>query len=137
MKTKYCFILILDAFLNSCAPIYIPNNINTPLLSKKNEATINLGFGQNGVDCQLSYAVSENIGLLLNGSYLSDESNSNFNKDITYQEHQKYIEAAIGSFGELSKNIVLEAYFGGGYGNSSSVNTYLLSDSKKIYGEGD
>jgi hypothetical protein len=136
MKVKY-YLIIIALFLTSCAPIYIPNNVNTPLLSKKHEATFNIGAGLNGADVQLSYAVSDDIGLLLNGSYLSDENKNHDGKNITYQEQQKYIEAAIGTFGSASENVVMEAYAGGGYGKSASIDSYLLNNSKKIYGEGE
>jgi hypothetical protein len=136
MKRKICLI-ILSLLLTSCAPIYIPNNINTPLLSRKNEATINLAAGQNGADCQLSYAVSDNIGVLLNGSYLLSDKKGNSGNNDTYQQKQNYIEAAVGSFGEITENAVVETYLGIGYGKSASSDSYLFDDSKKIYGEGE
>lgn len=135
-KIKNGFILASFVLLTSCAPIYIPNNVNTPLLTEAKEFTLNMSTGMDGFDCQLAYAVTDDIGLMLNGAYLSKDGTNIHDSEVKYTQQQKYIETALGWFQQPYDNFVVETYLGGGIGKSSSTDSYLFTDDKKIYGEG-
>jgi hypothetical protein len=111
---------IFIIYLNSCAPLYVPNVVNTPMLSEKNDFNASVNFGLSGTDIQSAYAVTDNIGIMLNGSYMNETSDStdNFHKHI-------FIEAGAGYFKPLGKFGLFEAY--GGYG-LGKINSYQSSD---------
>jgi hypothetical protein len=56
-------------YLTSCAPAYVPNALNTPLFNNKGEIHIAANTGISGFDPQLAYAVTDNIGVMVNGSF--------------------------------------------------------------------
>jgi len=113
MKTKKnIFITMIGAVLliSSCAPAYIPNVINAPLLSNKNEFQGKLTGGTSGFDNQLSYAITDNIGVMVNGSY-------NYRNDSsTYHKHY-FVETGLGYYRKLQEAGRLEIFGGYGYGD--------------------
>ena len=113
MKTKKnIFITMIGAVLliSSCAPAYIPNVINAPLLSNKNEFQGKLTGGTSGFDNQLSYAITDHIGVMVNGSY-------NYRNDSdTYHKHY-YVETGLGYYRKLQEAGRLEVFGGYGYGD--------------------
>lgn len=134
---KLFLILILHI---SCAPIYIPNDVNAPLLSKEGEATLSLNYGTNGFNSQCAYAISDNIAFQLNMQNLAQdiqgENKQSFNtKDP--EQNVDYYEAAVGFLKPLNETTIMEIYAGGGFGNASAMDKYNLLTSDKIYAEGE
>jgi hypothetical protein len=104
-------ILIIILVLNSCAPAYIPNVVNTPLLTNKGEVQVSVYSGLSGFDPQLSYALTNHIGLMLNGSFANrTDSTDDFHK------HQ-FIELGSGYYRSIGSNGRFEAFGGFGFGN--------------------
>ncbi|MCX6257803.1 MAG: hypothetical protein NTW49_07920 [Bacteroidia bacterium] len=104
---------------NSCTPLYIPNVVNTPLLSNKGEfeAAMNGGISfQAGIiptiisDPQFAYAVTDNVGVMLNGSFSGMKSSDPAIKDFTH----RFLEAGVGYYDPFAKNGRVEIF--GGYG---------------------
>lgn len=117
MKIKSIFRLIaLAALAGACAPAYIPNVVNTPQLTEKHDLNIALYTGTAGLDLQGSFAFTDNIGLMVNGTWAdnSDDSSSNFHK-------HSFFEVAPGYFSTFGNSGIVEIY--GGYG-SGWVNSY-------------
>ncbi len=118
LRSIFRFILIVFFIViafNSCSPpVYHPTVVNTPLLSNKGEINAAAHLSVNGFEPQLAYAVTDNIGLMLNG---------NFNKvtDNDSQDYQRFsfVEGAGGYFGKIGKYGRYEAYGGFGYGNNN------------------
>lgn len=113
MKTKIYTIIALLAvvvLINACAPAYIPNVINTPLLSNKNEFQGKLTVGTSGFDNQLSYAITDNIGVMLNGSY-------NYRNDSDSYHKHYFVETGLGYYRKLQEAGRLEVFGGYGYGD--------------------
>ena len=135
-KVNFIIIISFQLLLISCAPLYVPNKVNTPLLSQKNEASVDFSYGESGVNLQSAYAVTENIGVMLNGSYLSQENNYDANNDRSYLRKSKFAETAIGYFNGITNTSVAEIYFGGGIGKASSIDNFMLIGEEKIYSEG-
>jgi hypothetical protein len=98
-------------YLVSCAPAYVPNTLNTPLLNNKGEIQIGINSGIAGFDPQLAYAVTDHIGIMLNGSFRNSTSDSS----DAFHKHA-FLELAPGYYTNLGKIGRFEVY--GGYGYS-------------------
>ncbi|MFO7923164.1 MAG: hypothetical protein R6U58_05690 [Bacteroidales bacterium] len=108
---RLAYILIFMTLISgSCAPAYVPNVINTPLLSNKGEIQASLHGGISGVDPQLSYAVTDNVGLILNGSFADNTSDSSNN----FHKHN-FIEIGTGYYTKIGNKGRFETF--GGFGS--------------------
>ncbi len=102
-------IVLLALLITGCAPMYIPNKVNTPLLSHKGESQVGGFIGSSGFDPQLSYAVTDHFGLMLNGSFQAG-------KDSTNNKHN-FLEIGGGYYRKLSERGRFEVFAGYGAGN--------------------
>lgn len=112
---KYLLVtsVIFIVFFVSCTPpVYLPNSLNVPMLTEKNEGNIGYNKPPAGHDLQISRAISDNIGLMINGTYLSNSRSDN------YREHL-FAELGIGFFSSQDEYLVREIYFGAGLGSNS------------------
>ncbi|MBE0661327.1 MAG: hypothetical protein IH597_02570 [Bacteroidales bacterium] len=101
----------LSLVLISCAPVYIPNVINAPLLSNAGEVQLTVYTATSGFDPQFALALSDNIGIMLNGSF----------DEITYQDSDdyrkhKFFEMGAGYYKKLNENFRFETFGGYGFG---------------------
>ena len=104
---------IFVIFFASCTPpVYLPNSINVPLLKEKGDANIGYNISLAGHDLQISHASSENVGLMLNGTYLSES------RSDSYRRH-KFIEMGMGFFSHQDEGFSREIYAGAGWGSNS------------------
>ncbi len=94
-----------------CKPLYVPNVVNTPLFSNKNEFQAAIHFGTAGFDPQLAYAITNNIGIMANGSFEIFENNDT---TLTFPHKHSFGEMGIGYFTKLTSTQRFEVY--GGYG---------------------
>lgn len=128
---KYTLILafagILVIYLNSCAPLYVPNVVNTPMLSQKDDLNAAINFGFSGTDIQSAYAVTDNIGIMVNGSFMNQVSDSSIN----YHRHI-FAEVGLGYFKPLGRFGLFEVY--GGYG-LGRINSYQSSAGFSSYAD--
>lgn len=131
--TSTLFFAVLVTF--SCAPLYIPNNANTPLLSQKGEGTLAVNYGFSGLNLHSAYAPANHIGVMLNGSYLNTRDQSDRHGD-DYLRKQRFCEIAVGYFKEIDENAVTEIYLGAGLGKSASKDNYLPFSSTEVHAEG-
>ena len=99
--------------LNACAPAYVPNAINTPLLSNKGEIQASLNGGISGFDPQVAYALTDHVGLALNGSFANRTSDSTDN----YHKHN-FVELGAGYYSKLGLIGRFETFGGVGFGNT-------------------
>lgn len=114
--------ILFSLFISACAPAYIPNVVNTPLLNNKHETQIGAYAGVSGSDLQASYAITDHIGIMLNSSFRNNVSDSSDN----YHMH-KFIETGIGYHSKFSKDGHFEIYSGYGYGMADIQTTVLES----------
>jgi hypothetical protein len=121
---KYLYLLVTSVifgilFISCVPPVYIPNSLNTPLLKEKGGT--NVGYNQSfaGHDFQTSYAISNSIGLMINGTYFS-------NVHGTHNRKHKFAEFGIGHLSDSNKYLVGEIYFGAGLG-SNSINEEIFN----------
>jgi hypothetical protein len=122
MRTPFQFlfplILVLTLLLSSCAPEYIPNVINTPLLHNKGELQVSASAGISGFDPQAAYAVTDNFGLMLNASF----SNRSSNTGSDFHKHN-FVEFGLGYYKVFEEYFCFEVYGGGGFGNNQGKYT--------------
>ncbi len=97
-----------------CKPLYVPNVVNTPMFSNKNEFQAAVHFGTAGFDPQLAYAVTNNIGIMANGSFEIFETTDTA---VTFPHKHSFGELGIGYYTKLSGKQRFEVYGGYGIGN--------------------
>lgn len=123
LKQSHLLAIILFAitFLPGCAPTYVPNVVNTPMLSNKGEFHANFNTGTSGFDPQLSYAITDNIGVMLNASI------ENRNRDSTDSHHRhKFIELGAGYYTKFAEIGRFETYVGFGRGTINAHYDFIL-----------
>lgn len=111
------------SLIQSCNVMYSPSMQNTPLLQEKKEVVANIGLN----DIQGAYAVTDHIGVMMNGYYNNGASNDYNNYDYYdswYRQERKqaHVEAGVGFFDKFNDNAIMEIYGGLGYGNASMNN---------------
>ncbi len=119
MKTTkqklFHFLIILSLIISSCAPSYVPNVVNTPLLSNKGEFQASANVALSGFDPQIAYAITDNIGLMVNGSFANQTSDTTDD----YHKHQ-FVEFGAGYYKRIGPFFRFESYGGVGFGNLES-----------------
>jgi hypothetical protein len=112
--------------ISSCAPpVYHPNVVNIPLFENKGEVTAAVYSGTSGFDPQIAVAVSDNIGIMLNGTF------NKFSKENTndYQTFQ-FGEFGLGYYNKIYKSLKFELYGGVGYGHNNFYS--FVNNEKKV-----
>lgn len=110
MKT-ILYTILIALVINGCAPAYVPNVINTPLLTNKGEIQAAIHSGISGTDPQFAYAITDNIGVMLNGSFANRtlDSTNNFHK-------HEFIEIGTGYYTKIGESGRFETFTGYGFG---------------------
>jgi hypothetical protein len=110
---KYSFFItgFIIIMLHWGCVVYVPNVVNSPLLSSKGEIQANLNYGYSGFDPQLSAAVSDHVGLMINGSFRNSEWSS------MYFTKSRFVEGGAGYFTKFEEYGIMEVYGGAGFGN--------------------
>ena len=136
MKRIICLALILISFSSCYHVYYSPNTPNAPQLTEKGETRINghyISGGDSefeGGEIQVAHAVSDKVGLMLNGFFAGrEESNED---DLMENGKGSYVEFAAGSFTTMGNNdrLVADLYLGGGLGSVKS--DYARGDISKV-----
>jgi hypothetical protein len=107
-------LLIFLVLVYSCAPAYVPNRVNAPLLTNKGEIQISASIGTSGFDPQIAYAVTNSIGLMANASVLDMSSDETSESDI-YHSHI-FFEFGPGYYRNLNRGFKFETFTGIGFG---------------------
>ena len=124
-RKNLLFFMFIASILSSCAPSYIPNKINAPLLTSIGEFKGSISTGTSGVDPQVAYALSNHLGLMINGSFASSNDTSE-----AYEKHQ-FVEIGAGYFANMgSPQFFYEIYGGMGYGKLESKEKNNLFNSR-------
>lgn len=115
-------------FISCYAPLYIPNGVNVPLLKEKGAFNLRLGRSLDGYELQSSYAISNQVGLMFNGTYCPPGYAD------SYRKH-KFIEIGIGRFTNEKNLSIFEIYSGLGIGTSMATEEGI-SDSEPMHTNG-
>lgn len=124
LSCKIFSVLFLVLTLSQCV-YYTPNAHNVPLLKNKGDLRLMGGFqsgvleDNKGVDFQTAYAITDSMGIMLNGNY-SWGNNS-------YDDASGYlIEGGAGYFTSLSERWSFEGF--AGFGHGTEQHTYTGGD---------
>ncbi len=109
--------------LLSCAPVYIPNAVHSPLFSEKGEIDFSGDIGSNGVDAQFAISPVNHFALMLNGSYMNDTPD-----DTSYQDYHWHLygEAGAGYYMRFGSVLRFEAFAGFGMGEAETLDEYTF-----------
>lgn len=111
--------------LHACAADYSTNMINSPALKQQGDLQIGGGVGHLALNGQAAYAVSNNIGIVINGK----EGNSYYSNDVYSTSHSElFVEAGAGYYKWFSPNSYVECYAGYGMGEVHNVQTQQQVD---------
>ncbi len=128
MRSSFFCLLVVAA---SCAPVYIPNQVNAPLLTGQNEIQVAGSIGSNGADVQAAYAVTDEIGVMANFSAQKKGESSSSD----YHKHM-FKEIGLGYQTPMGRNGVFDIYAGVGSGTSSSRDSYTWFGSQSVAADG-
>ncbi|MFP4023955.1 MAG: hypothetical protein ACLFVR_05465 [Thiohalospira sp.] len=118
-------LVISSGFLFSCSPEYIPNMANSPMFSNQGEFQATVATGTSSFDAQTAYAITDNIGIMVNGSYGNETS------DTTDDFHKHaFIEGGIGYYEKIGDKGRYEIYGGYGFGKTEGFFEDAVFDSQ-------
>ena len=121
-------LVILIMIMTGCTPQYIPNTLNVPMLKNKGEfqASVNTG-GFVFFDPQFAYAVTDNVGLMMNTSFQNTKGKMG--------DYHKHIlgEIGIGYFKKIGKLFNFEVFTGYGYNRIKTQRTVYLGGYQTYY----
>lgn len=115
MRTLSLLALIL--ILTACAPVYFPNQLQTPLLKDKGEALVTASVGAGGYEAQAAYSPVKHLDLLMDVAFLDSEDRSNFQ-----------LEGGLGGYTTINNLLQLEILGGGGAGYSRSYTSGTFAE---------
>jgi hypothetical protein len=132
-QISYFFVGIVLIFFSACTPQkYVPNAVNMPLLTNKNETQLNLSTGTSS-DFQVNYAINNKFGIMLNSMFIDNDSIMEWDTygNNRYVNIKRYaFDVGFGYYKNFSDNFRFELYGGTGFGKS---NFFYSNDSTEIY----
>lgn len=114
--TVFSVFIVTLLILFSCAPAYVPNVINAPMLTNKGEVQVSLHAGTSGYDPQFAWAITNHLGVMVNGSFMNSTSDSTNN----YHKHS-FGELGLGYFMPVGQRGKFEAFGGVGSGKIQAL----------------
>jgi len=108
---SFLLFVSLILLLNSCAPAYVPNVLNAPMLTNKKEVQVALHAGTSGFDPQVAYAITNHLGVMANASFMDQTSDST----DSYHKHG-FIEFGAGYYTNFARRFKFETFAGAGFG---------------------
>lgn len=118
---KVVLVIISALFLDSCAPIYIPNAVNSPLFSEQHDAALQGSSGLSGYDVQAAYSPLKHFGIMFNTSFYDNKSS-----DLKSYNRHEFYEGGAGYYGSFEEVGRYEVYSGFGQGTSTSYDSNWL-----------
>lgn len=146
---RICFYAIITLTFAACSPsYYLPTKANVPLFKEKGEGAIQAHFGatenHNFIGLNSAYAVTNNVGLMLNASNFYTTNNPELiQSNINIENNQNYNpksnlfmgEIGVGYFKPISRDsvFIFETYAGYGFYSGNKVLNDLQSISYNIH----
>ncbi|MBN2425374.1 MAG: hypothetical protein JXR46_13010 [Calditrichaceae bacterium] len=122
-KAFFILLVIIALFLSSCNPAYVPNVVNTPLLSNHGEFQGTVYVGSSGFDPQIAFGLTDHVGVMLNGSFDDRTSDST----DSFHKHQFY-EIGAGYYTKIGDYGRYETFAGFGFGKLKAKHEILFWD---------
>lgn len=110
---RIAVILGVVAVFASCSPEYIPNMVNSPMFTNAGEFQATIATGNSDFDAQTAVAITDHIGIMINGSYGNETSDSSDN----FHKH-RFIEAGVGYYEKIGTKGRFEVFGGYGFGEA-------------------
>lgn len=104
-------LFLLTIVFTSCSPEYIPNMVNSPMFTNAGEFQATIATGNSNFDAQTAVAITDHLGIMVNGSYGNETSDSSDN----FHKHT-FIEAGFGYYEKIGETFRYEMYGGYGFG---------------------
>lgn len=115
IKLSKLLFLIMFTFLgSSCHLLYLPNQINAPVLSNKGDFSGNISIGLSNFNFQTAYSPTQNMGLMLNYAGGKNSSEKNYTNSNIYN----FGEIGVGYYLPLATNLLFDVYGGFGLGEA-------------------
>ena len=122
MLKQLCFFGALVVLTVSCKTGYIPNSVNTPMLSQKGEFQASALYSTSSLNVQTAYALTDKVGLMINGNYHFREWEDEFDPTfINYYERSAFGELGGGYTFVRTSNFQFDLYAGLGGGRLQSI----------------
>lgn len=104
-------------WLSSCKIAYYPTTHNSPMLNNKGEFQASGIIATGNLELQTAYAITDNIGIMVNGSFFSENREIYIDDEKTeIKEKHNLIEAGVGYFTKFGGLGKFEVFAGGGVG---------------------
>lgn len=123
-------VVLITFLLTSCHLLYLPNELNAPMLTEKSDISGNISGGLSNLNLQAAFSPVNNIGLMLNyagGKTTNKYASSNTNK-------YNFLELGLGYYLPLDKIFLIDVYGGFGIGEAytfdNSFNSTLITNGK-------
>lgn len=118
-----------------CAPVYVPNTINNPLLDEAGDVQVGGYLSTNGYDAQGAVAVSDQVGVMANVSY-ADWEGERYNNAPPIDFHRHLFgEVGVGYFTDFGRGRYdLYAGYGRGWAEVYDTNLFAASDGERVRG---
>lgn len=109
--------LVIMILFSSCNVLYIPSSHNSPMLSNKNEFQVSALVGT-GINLQTAYAVTDHVGIMLNGYFYSSEKELKIEGNSTKKMKELWVsyEFGAGYYTKVFDVFTFEIFAGGGTG---------------------
>ncbi|NDP21941.1 MAG: hypothetical protein GZ091_12800 [Paludibacter sp.] len=115
IKLSKLLFLIMFTFLgSSCHLLYLPNQINAPVLTEKGDFSGSISTGLSNFNFQTAYSPAQNVGIMLNYAGGKTSSFENSTKTNIYN----FLEGGLGYYLPLTSNILFDIYTGFGRGEA-------------------
>ncbi|MCW5912713.1 MAG: hypothetical protein KIT62_16710 [Cyclobacteriaceae bacterium] len=114
------FFILLGLLATGCSPLYIPNTRNVPLFREQGEVQGTILIS-NGAEAQAAVAVTDNIALMVNGSFLRQK----ISEPDNYTRSHVFAEGGIGYY-KANRRSRLEIFAGYGLGKGTSFAQYYF-----------
>ena len=121
--------------MSACAPVYVPNSANIPLIKEKGEVKANFSVGSHGLDISAGLGVTDKIGVIGGASFNAIETPTP-QDSITIDNHShNFYEFGVGRFLKFNEKGLFEIYAGGGFGNSVNRSNFFDDNLGKMLWE--
>jgi hypothetical protein len=115
---RVIFFLSIIIFVSSCA-VYAPNAVNVSGFNKKGQLAVSASVG-NGVNVQGAYALTDNIGAMVNYMNITQIVETD---NVKRDGSGNLLEAGIGYFKNTDDNVRMEIFAGFGQGSVNIAKT--------------
>lgn len=99
---------------SSCHLLYLPNQVNVPMLTGKNDLSGNISLGLSNVNVQAAFSPINHVGFMAN--YAGGKTSSSDDTSITNSYY--FFEIGLGYYKPINKSILFDVFGGYGIGDS-------------------